>query len=269
NRLLQTVGGIKMESMKYGDTHKLPISQNIIRQMSFSTIRNTMDAVVELVTNSDDSYRRLEQENTSATGNISISISRLKGGLVRNLVVRDNAEGMDRLNLEKAIKFAEPASGIKEGKTVRGCFGRGLKEAIISLGRGRVDTIRNNRHDSVEVWWDKGTNEGQYHLLEHPIEATDEIRKKMGIPTGNGTVVTIDVDNPKIKCPDYQTFNYQLSCHYALRDINSSANRNVILVFYDWKGVRTVAQISYLAPIGELIETKTVNIESFGDQIQV
>jgi len=255
--------------MEYGNTQKLPISQNIVKQMSLSTIRSAMDAIVELVTNSNDSYMRLEPGNVSVTGNINVSIERLKGGLVQRVIVRDNAEGMDRPSLEKAIKFAEPASGIKEGKTVRGCFGRGLKEAIISLGRGKIDTIRNNVYDSAEVWWDKEINEGQYHILKQPIEVTSEIRNKIGVPTGNGTAVTIDVDNPEIKCPDYKTFNHQLTCHYALRDINSSSDRDVKLVFSDWKGITTTTQISYSAPVGELVDTQSVNLEPFGDQIQV
>jgi hypothetical protein len=126
--------------MEYGATQKLPISQSIVKQMSLSTIRNPIDAIVELVTNSDDSYMRLEQEHVPITGNISVFIKREKGGPVKSLMIRDNAEGMDRPSLEKAIKFAEPASGIKEGKTVRGYFGRGLKEAIIALGKGKIET---------------------------------------------------------------------------------------------------------------------------------
>ncbi|MBA7582060.1 hypothetical protein ES708_23980 [subsurface metagenome] len=228
----------EVAAMEYGDTQKLSISQSIVEQMSLSTIRNIMDAIVELITNCDDSYRRLEQDQISATGNINIFIQREKGGSVKSLIIRDNAEGMDRPSLEKAIEFGEPASGIKEGKTVRGFFGRGLKEAIIALGKGRIDTIKNNIYDSAEVWWE--TKQGNYRLLKQPVQVTDDIRKKTGISEGNGTVVTIDIKNPKMICPEYKSFKHQLTCHYALRDINSSTERNAI---FGNMGVSTLARL--------------------------
>jgi hypothetical protein len=66
--------------MEYESAQELPISQNIVKQMSLWTIRNFIDALVELVTNSDDSYRRLEQDNVSVGGDIDIFIEREKGG---------------------------------------------------------------------------------------------------------------------------------------------------------------------------------------------
>ena len=255
--------------MEYGEPQSLPISQNIVMQMSLSTIRNLTDAIVELVTNSDDSYKRLEQDNSAASNDIDVSIQREKGGFVRKLLVKDLAEGMDRPGLEKAIKFAEPASGIKEGKSVRGYFGRGLKEAIIALGRGRIDTIKNGIYDSAEVWWDKKKRGGQYCLLTQPTEASPDIRNKVGVPSGNGTVITINIDNPNIKCPDYNTFKGQLASHYALRDINSSPDRHIRLLFIDWKGVTTKVEISYSPPPGDLIESKLVKLGSSGDEIHV
>jgi hypothetical protein len=46
--------------MKLGPIDDLPIKHRVARQDSKSTIVNCLDAIVELVTNSDDSYRRLE-----------------------------------------------------------------------------------------------------------------------------------------------------------------------------------------------------------------
>ena len=255
--------------MEYGEPKSLPISQNIVKQMSLSTIRTFVDAIVELVTNSDDSYKRLEQDGISVSGDISVSIQREKGGLVQKLITQDLAEGMDRPSLEKGIKFAEPASGIKEGKSVRGYFGRGLKEAVIALGRGKIDTIKHGVCDSAEVWWDINKNEGQYRLLKQPTEASPDIRNKIGIPSGNGTAVTINVDNPKMKCPDYNTFKGQLSSHYALRDINSSLDRHVRLMFVDWKGMTTKAEISYSPPLGDLVESKLIKFGASDDTINV
>lgn len=255
--------------MDYGDTLNLPISQNIIKQMSFATIKNLIDALVELIANSDDSYKRLEYEGISNNGVIGIELHRKKGGVCKNIQVRDFAEGMDRPNLQKAITFAETASGIDKGKSVRGFFGRGLKEAIISLGRGRIETIKDDVYDSAEVWWDTNKKAAQYRLLKEPIPADEKLRNQSGIFSGNGTVVSIDVLNEKIKCPDYKTFKGQISKHYALRDINSSNNRDVQLTFKDWKGVTSSTKISYLQPQSKLVSKDKLVLHEFSDQAEI
>jgi hypothetical protein len=109
---------------------------------------------VELITNCDDSYRRLEDEGIEASGKIEIVVTREKGGVCKFLVVKDYAEGMTRQELEKAVRFGGETSGFEKGRTVRGLFGRGLKEAIISLGEGEVYTIQNNTLSAARIWWD-------------------------------------------------------------------------------------------------------------------
>lgn len=49
-------------------------------------------------------------------------------------------------------------------------------------------------------------------------KATDEIRKKLGVLRGNGTVVTIEV-NQNIRVPRHETLLGELPKHFALRDI--------------------------------------------------
>ena len=255
--------------MEYGETVNLPISQNIIKQMSYATIKYLIDALVELIANSDDSYKRLEYDGISGNGTINIQIYRKKGGACDNIEVKDFAEGMDRPNLLKANTFAEPASGIEKGKSVRGFFGRGLKEAIISLGKGRIETIKDNVYDSAEVWWDDNKKSAQCRLLKEPILASDKLRNGCGILHGNGTRVRIDVRNDKIKCPDYKTFKEQLSKHYALRDINSNAKIKVWLVFNDWKGVTSSKQISYSPPKSTFVTKYKLALPIFNDQAEI
>src|SRR4030042_4433576 len=211
--------------MEYGEPLDLRISPNIIRQMSLATVRNLIDALVELIANSDDSYKRLEAEGIQADGVIQIQVCRKKGGICERIEVRDFAEGMDRPGLERALVFAEGASGIEKGKSVRGFFGRGLKEAIIALGKAQIETIKEGMYDSAIIWSDSTKNVAQYQLLKGSVRADDEGRRRSGIVFGNGSLVRIDVLNEKIKCPDYETFKRQLTSHYALRDINSSKNR--------------------------------------------
>ena len=113
---------------------EIPISSRIVEQLSRATVKTIMDGIVELVTNSDDSYRRLEDKNSQIKGKIEIYINRKKGGICEELIVKDFAEGMTKEELEDALEFAGETSGFSKGKTVRGLFGRGLKETTAERG---------------------------------------------------------------------------------------------------------------------------------------
>src|SRR3989337_2032919 len=113
--------------MEFKEKRELPVNPRIVDQMAKATIKSLIDAVVELITNSDDSYRRFEGRH-NLFGKIEVFVSREKGGRCKEFKVLDHAEGMTREELEKAAEFAGEASGFERGRSVRGFFGRGLKE---------------------------------------------------------------------------------------------------------------------------------------------
>jgi DNA topoisomerase VI subunit B len=119
---------------KIGSIKEIKVdSSRIIQQLSTSTIKDPVDAIVELVTNSDDSYRRLEEKGVKTDGYIGIVITGDR--YINNIICVDHAEGMsERELLSKALVYAASSSGFDEKKHVRGLFGRGLKEAIFGLG---------------------------------------------------------------------------------------------------------------------------------------
>ena len=242
-----------------------------MKQTIFQTIRYLIDAIVELVTNSDDSYKRLEQESVEAKGKIIIRTQRLKYSKCEKLEVIDFAEGMNRNKLEKALTFAGAASGFEEKRSVRGLFGRGLKEAIIALGKGEIYTIKDDKLCIANVWWDE--KEGiVYEPLKNPYKPTKEEREEIGIIEGNGTVVRITVTNEKIKCPDYKTFWPQVTNHYALRDINSASNRKVTLDFEspEKSGLKYIGKpILYKAPKGKKIIEQSIKLPDYGDNVEI
>jgi hypothetical protein len=241
----------------------------IARQMSYATIRYLYDAIVELVTNSDDSYKRLERDGIADKGEIRIFVRRLKGSKCERLEVIDFAEGMNKEKLEKALIFAGEASGFEEGKSVRGLFGRGLKEAIIALGKGEIYSIKDDKLSIAEVWIDK---KPKRRLIEKAYTPTKEEREEIGITEGNGTAVRIIVTNDKIKCPDLKTLLPQITNHYALRDINSATNRKVTLEFESpEKGsLKMFKTISYEAPrIKEKVVDQSIKLPAYGDNIEL
>lgn len=260
-----------MNGRKFEEPQDLPIDPRISIQMSYGTIRYLYDAIVELVTNSDDSYKRLERDGISNKGEIRIRLRRLKGSKCERLEVIDFAEGMNKENLEKALIFAGEASGFEEGKSVRGLFGRGLKEAIIALGKGEIYSIKNDKLSIAQVWIDKKTNKPKRMLIEMAYTPTKEEREEIGITEGNGTAVRIIVTNEKIKCPDYKTFLPQVTNHYALRDINSATNRKIVLEFEspEKRGLKIEKPISYKMPRYKKMIEQSIKIPDFGDDVEI
>ena len=78
--------------------------------------RDVIRALVELITNSDDSYRRLESRGKEVDGRIMIEVLRKRQQSVFR--VTDYAEGMDGNALDQALGvYAEDTSGFTEGQT--------------------------------------------------------------------------------------------------------------------------------------------------------
>jgi len=242
------------------------LKPRVASQQAMATIRSMPDAVVELVTNSDDSYRKIEKDWKEKQAVIRIFVHRLKGGKCKELKVIDFAAGMTKDELEKALEFGGETSGFEAGHSVRGLFGKGLKEVIISLREGEIYTIKHNKLSAVKMWFDKGIT--QYSDIES-CDASEEIRKEIGLRHGSGTVVKIHVRNDKISMPDYKTFRPQIENHYALRDIISSPIRNIWLEFQSDKGKKWESKLKPPFPEGELVFDKKVVLPKYGDEMHI
>src|SRR4030042_4369795 len=101
--------------MEFREIHDLPSESRIVKQSAQATIRNLVDSAVELITNCDDSYRRLEEQGFKTSGRIELVVSRQKGGRCEIFLVRDYAEGMTREDLQKAVRFGGETSGFEKG----------------------------------------------------------------------------------------------------------------------------------------------------------
>ena len=258
--------------MEFKEVKELPINPRIIEQMAKATVKNIVDAAVELITNCDDSYRRLEEQGAETTGRIEVFVSREKGGICRDFWLRDHAEGMTRDELEKAIEFGGETSGFEAGRGVRGLFGRGLKEAIISQEEAQISTIKGKTLNTAKVWWDKSRKKPLYGLSDEIQAPSVELRRDAGIKDGNGTMVKIKVQNEKIRVPECDNLKRQISQHYALRDINSSRKREVLLTFHDFKrggSTRRNIRISFEGPEGELVCERKTTIPEYGDKLTI
>lgn len=259
--------------MEFKEAHELPMHSRLAKQSADASIRSIIDASVELITNADDSYRRLEEREARVNGQIEVFVSRQKGGVCKDFWIRDHAEGMPREKLEKAIIFGGETSGFEIGRTVRGLFGRGLKEAIIALGEGEIYTVRDNSLNAAKIWWDESERKAKYALSDEAQHISQGSRNSVGIEHGNGTSVKIKVNNTKIRVPECDKLKEQIASHYALRGITSSENRGVFLNFAGFeKGKdikRSNVRISFQPPEGKVVYQKEEKLAGYGDTITI
>ena len=248
---------------------EMPIDSRGIKILAHSTIRSWTEAIVELLTNSDDAYKRLENKTKISLGEIDIFMSRENKGSWKMLEVRDEAGGISREGLNSATSFFADSNEYDEHKNVRGFFGRGLKETIVALGIGEVITIKDKKLNVVKIWNDSKTKKTYRHFIIENEEVTSATRKEYKIKE-NGTLIRIKINNPKIKIPELKTLEQQLKKHISLRDIFSSKNRDVKLTFKDIRrGTKHKFKIAYEFPESKKVLNKKLNVPGYKEEIEL
>ncbi|TAK14788.1 MAG: hypothetical protein EPO32_00415 [Anaerolineae bacterium] len=227
--------------LEYHDRFALQQADQAIR-------KDVMRALVELVTNSNDSYGRLEANGVPVDGRIIIEVRRKQKNA--ELRVRDFAEGMDAETMNKAVgTYGAPTSGFLQGQGVRGLWGRGLKDAFYGLGHGRVYSIHEGSYFEAALFTEDGAP--MYDPPDEPRPVTEKQRKSLDIPGGNGTVLEIIISRSDVSVPLIDTLKFKLQQHFELRTIMNSPHRQVILREMD-KGEKIKQEIplSYSPPTG-------------------
>lgn len=227
--------------LEYHDRFALQQADQAIR-------KDVMRALVELVTNSNDSYGRLEAQGKEVDGRILIEIRRrVKNAELR---VRDFAEGMDTQIMNQAVgTYGAPTSGFLQGQSVRGLWGRGLKDAFYGLGHGRVCSIRDGHYFEAALFTQDGAP--MYDPPEEGVAVTEKLRTQLEIPRGNGTVMEIILSRPDVPVPLIDSLRFRLQQHFELRTIMNSPHRQVILREIDRYGkVKQELPLSYTLPTG-------------------
>lgn len=181
--------------------------------------------LVELITNADDSYSDLEEQGVKTSGKIRIEIERRRTDKPSLVIVRDRAGGMSKSDLhDKLGQLGVRASGFEKGKARRGLLGRGAKD-LAAFGTVHFESIKDGYYNHLVL---SRSLECRFEN-EYPQKATDKLRNFLGIPRGNGTVVSVEVDN-KIPIPHHETLVSDFSRYYSLRDIFSNSKRQVTIV---------------------------------------
>lgn len=243
---------------------KLEYADRFAVQQADQAIRkDIVRALVELITNCNDSYNRMEDAGVATTGKIIIEVQRKYSNSV--LRVCDNAEGMTPDDLDKKVlRYGEATSGFKEGQSVRGLWGRGLKDSFFGLGHGCVNSIRDGLFNRCSL---SVVNGEPTYQREKSQRATRPIKNQYELALGNGTVMEITVSRDDVRIPQFDNLRRNLERHFELRAIMSSSKRTVLLRDLDTRGkVESEVQLNYKAPVGNEVLNETISIS--GSDVQ-
>lgn len=208
-------------------------------------------ALAELITNSDDSYTRLEKVGGTSSGLIVVEYLRSKDRA--NFRVLDEAEGMGTEKVRRV--FEEYGGEIAAGDETRGFFNRGAKDALLAMEEGREETIRDDLYTSVELRLGS-TGKPEIRIIG-PVKANKNTRRRLGVES-NGTVASFAVPAHHERTPQVETVRTALAKFWMLRKIVDPANpkRKLVLRYRHQE-----MEILYPAPVGEVILDEEFDLE--------
>jgi hypothetical protein len=219
-----------------------------VQQADQAIRKDAVRALVELITNSDDSYHRLESAGKRSSGKIIIEINRK----LRNSTLRiiDHAEGMSAATMNDQVgTYGAPTSGFLEGESVRGLWGRGLKDSFYGLGHGQIISIKNDKLYIARLYIEDGAP--MYEPPTEGIAVTEKHRKKYQIPQGNGTMMDIVISRDDVPIPRIDSLRFKLQQHFELRTIMNNPRRDILLrELGRGNQVKQEIDLQYVVPTG-------------------
>lgn len=229
--------------MKIGVPMNLRLTKRYYLHNRQWAIKDAFDALVELITNADDSYHRLCKHQLRAQdgGRILIeTCASIKNNPV--LMVRDRAEGMTlQVMAKKLLNVGDRSS--EEGD--RGFMARGAKDCS-ELGNVIFESIVDDKYYKATI-----TSDADFIALEDGKSANQELRKSLHIEKGNGTVVTIEFTRHRLPRPSSICENLPL--HFALRDIMAE-NSPCEVLFRDLNDKENKPKkLTYYQPQGDVV----------------
>ena len=205
-------------SIKVGQEVELQADKRYIQHSREQAISDVYDALVELITNADDSYNRLFQRKIINLdgGEILIQYLEQRKSQPSLIIVRDRAEGMDAKDMERSL-IRMGAFSSEFGN--RGYMGRGAKDCT-ALGELIFESIKNERYYRCKI-----THDLKF-ILALNQKATLEHRQSLGLQRGNGTSVTLKL-NQGVRLPRFDHLKTELPWHFALRDIMAEESDSI------------------------------------------
>jgi len=241
-------------SIRVGQEVDLKAEKRYIQHIRDQSISDVYDALVELTTNADDSYSRLfrRKQRERDGGDILVQHLEQRKGQPSEIIVRDRAEGMDSKNMEKSlIRMGAYSSEVGN----RGYMGRGAQDCT-ALGDLTFESIKNDKYYRCRI-----THELKFVLEVDGKKATSEDRQNLGVMRGNGTSVTLKL-NQGVRLPRFENLKIELPWHFALRDIMSEEPVSRVLLERLQSSEKPMPLV-YHPPEGKLVINDTYHVDGY------
>jgi hypothetical protein len=231
---------------------KIQTGERGLRLLAKQAVDTLEKGLIELVTNADESYNRLEKKGEVVSGKIEMSIARHTRTKPTVVEVMDYAEGMDSEDMKDCVaKYGEDTS--RGGG--RGVFGMGLKDALIAFGGGEVISFKHGKK-----WQCSVAANGDYVIgASQKITGFD----RRTFPNHErGTIVRAFIPPGQFQIGRFDTLKTNLQTHVCLRTIISDTKRTVLLRD---KKTGDEQPLIYCQPDGDLIREEPLEIAGYPD----
>lgn len=197
---------------------------------------NILRYITELVTNSDDSYKRLEDKKIEHDSLIYIKLEKERRNEGFVLSVTDHAEGMSSERLNKVfLDYAgDNADGDESG--ARGIFGQGASDVLQAAAEERktamIETIKDDVASRLKYNIDED-QDGDIDVKEIPAQGSQlkQLRNNLNIP-GNGTKLSFGIPSRvKFNKKIIENLPESIEKIPSLRYLLNTDNRKVIYSF--------------------------------------
>lgn len=220
-------------------------------------------ALIELITNSNEAYNKLDYKGIKHRGEIIIEVYPRRQGLTK-YSVKDFALGLDEQDFTKKVQeMGGDMSGLTKEIGGRSYWGRGLKEALINFGYGEIISIKNGKLY-------KATSKDVTLSFEGEKDVFKTDRDEYGVKSDeNFTCINLIARNTHIqKTPQFESLKYLLSKYFELRDILVKDSRKIILRYIkDKDNVINEEVISYSPVESKKIREIEVKLRDFPEAI--
>lgn len=246
-----------MPALKLDEPVDFHLSARYFRFNRHHAVRDVFDALVELITNSDDSYHRLHKHGSISSdgGRILIEYCEQRNDEPSYLRVHDRAEGMTIAEMHE--KLADVGTKRSESGD-RGFMARGVKDCT-ALGTLTVESIKDDYYYKCEL-----TQAGKFIARARDKNPSRDLREQLSIPRRNGTVVTLQI-GPEHRFPRFDTLARDLPWHYALRSIMSATSDTEVLLRRDSNANSKPMRLFRPEQKGTKVVDVTVDVEDYPD----
>jgi hypothetical protein len=202
------------------------IDARLVTDLSATSMPSLYEAIVELLTNVDDSYERLALKSNQKNWKGDCRIEYELGGKTNStfLIIKDRAEGMSYASL--CNNFGQYGAKLS-GAATRGSAGRGAKDAA-HIGELTIESIFDDKYSCVKI------NAQKKSLTPYIVDkkVTSSQRKDIGAKK-NGTKITLEIE--ALRTGGYhlkpKDLIEKIPCHFALSKILENKNNTLNVTF--------------------------------------